>query len=136
MNSLASIDRAAFEFFAPASRDQCDRLQKRFPGFHLAEYLELLAQTNGLGEVFSDGSQRFVHNLLVVSVEDALQESGHHPVDTAVVIGRAGVDGIQFVLRPADTSVHAYYPIEAAFVKVADSLSDFLAKHSTGSIRL
>lgn len=136
MNPLASIDRTAFEFFAPASHDQCVRLQEQFPEFQLEEYLALLAQTNGLGEVFSDGSRRFVHNLLVVSAEDALQESRHHPPGTAVVVGRPGVDGIQFVLLPADASVHAYYPIEATFVKVADSLREFLVKCSTGSIRL
>lgn len=136
MNLTKALQNPAWQLFEPVTQEQSERLSTEFAQFELTEYLALLARSNGVGEVFSEGSHHFVHNMLILAVEEAIQESHNtHPAG-ALVVGRPGVDGIQYVLLPADAAVHAYYPIDNEFQKVADSLCDLLTRCSIGGIRL
>lgn len=128
--------RASFENFPAASAEACANLRKSFRSFALDQYVALLLQTNGLGEVFAEGDQRFVHNMLIVSLEEAIEESERAFRGGVLVIGRPGVDGILFVLKPTDPSVYAYYPVDSEFLKLAPSLEDFLLAYTLGTVRL
>lgn len=52
------------------------------------------------------------------------------------VFGRAGVDGIEFVLKPHDKAVYAYMPIDDEFVLLAPDFDSFIAAWRGGSIKL
>ncbi|MGZ5095610.1 MAG: hypothetical protein ACXWIP_29575 [Burkholderiales bacterium] len=124
------------ELFPPASTEQLSWLMQQYPGFLHSEYLALLGHTDGIGEVFEDGSQRFVHNMLLFSASEALEVSENEFGCAALAVGRTGVDGIVFVLQPSSPRIFAYLPIDEEFRPVASSLQDFLDKWSTGELRL
>ncbi|MEO0853270.1 MAG: hypothetical protein AAFY15_07170 [Cyanobacteria bacterium J06648_11] len=51
-----------------------------------------------------------------------------------LVIGYAGVGGIEFVLLPDDRSVYAYYPIEGELSHLAETFAGFLSGWKSGEI--
>lgn len=52
----------------------------------------------------------------------------------ALIIGRAGVDGILFCYRDGHPGIWAYYPIEGAWRRLAGSLAEFWSGWSSGRI--
>lgn len=50
------------------------------------------------------------------------------------VLGHAGVDGIEFVLRPDDNAVYAYLPIDDELVRLAPDFDSFITGWIDGSI--
>ena len=127
---------AGFETFPPASAGACAAAHDRFSNFRLDQYLELLLQTNGLGDVVEAGGKRHIHNMLMLPIEEAITESERECRDEAFVIGRPGVDGILFVLQPGRPDVYAYYPIESEFSLIAESVVEFLKAWTANAIRL
>lgn len=53
-----------------------------------------------------------------------------------LVVGRPGVDGIEFGYRRATAGVWAYYPIGREFVQVADTTRDLVERWKAGRIIL
>lgn len=136
LNLSQALRNPTWQLFEPVPQEICERLNAEFPQFELTEYLALLLQSNGVGEVLSEGARSFIHNMLILAAEDAIQESRTTHPASALVVGRPGVDGIQYVLLPADSAVHAYYPIDNEFLRVADSICDLLVRCSTVGVRL
>ncbi|PTT18903.1 hypothetical protein DBR12_13820 [Acidovorax sp. HMWF029] len=125
-----------FETFRPASAEECRTLVDAFPAIDLDDYVQLVLHSNGLGEVFDEGRDRFVHNMLILPVSKALDESGQLFSNRVFALGRPGIDGITFSLLPGNAAVFAHYPIDDEFVAVADSLSALLTGWASNSIRL
>lgn len=50
------------------------------------------------------------------------------------VLGQAGVDGIEFVLKPNDQAVYAYVPIDEELVRLAPDFDSFVTGWRDGSI--
>ncbi len=50
------------------------------------------------------------------------------------VLGHAGADGIDFVLKPDDDAVYAYYPIEDEVVRLAPDFDSFIKGWIGGTI--
>lgn len=136
MNDQLQQIRASFETFPAASAEACAGLRESFKSFALDQYVDLLLQTNGLGEVFAEGDQRFVHNMLLVPLEEAIEESERAFGGDVLVIGRPGVDGILFVFQPGDPSIYAYHRVDSEFLKLASSLEEFLRACTLGTVRL
>lgn len=124
------------ETFPPASVEECRKLVDAFPAIDLDDYVQLVLHSNGLGEVFDEGPDRFVHNMLILPVNKALDESGQLFSNRVFAVGRPSVDGITFTLMPGNAAVFAHYPIDDEFVVVADSLSALLTGWASNSIRL
>jgi hypothetical protein len=124
------------ERFAPAPPAQIDWLRQQYSGFFLSEYLALLQETNGLGQVFEEGEHRFVHNMLVLSAEEALEVSEAEFGCRALAVGRLGIDGVTFVLQASSPAVFAYIPIEEEFRQVASSLQELLDKCAANDLRV
>jgi hypothetical protein len=55
-------------------------------------------------------------------------------VSGGLVIGRPGVDGIQFCYREGLEEIWAFYPIEADWVRIAPTLEDFESGWKNGTI--
>lgn len=136
MQLLRALPSEKLEFFTPPPAATRDWISQQYVAFELSEYLQLLSETDGVGELFSEGGERFVHNMLILSAEEALAASQVEFDGKALVIGNAGVDGIRFVLQPARPEVFAYYPISEEFVAVADSVLEFLKRSVANEIRL
>lgn len=49
-------------------------------------------------------------------------------------LGRAGADGILFVMKREDPAVYAYYPIEDCLEPLAGSFSEFIRRWRSGRI--
>ena len=126
----------SFRSFPPAPTEACRRLTELFADFELAEYIEVLRNSNGLGEVVEAGGERFVHNMLVLPADEAIEESKRLFEGKSFVFGRSGIDGISFTLLPGDSAVFAYYPIDAEYVRISDSLTEFLEGWRANKIRL
>jgi hypothetical protein len=105
-------------------------------GFELGDYLQVLGESNGLGEVFAQGTECFVHNMLLILAEEALDVSEKEFGGKALAIGYAGVDGILFLLQPSRLEVFAYYPMDEEFKPLAGSLPEFLRKCAAGEVCL
>ena len=114
----------------------CEWICQQYSAFELGEYLQVLAETNGVGEVFTSENERFVHNMLLMPAEEALDVSEKVFGGKALVIGYAGVDGILFMLQPSNPDIFGYYPIDEEFRRLASSLSEFLRKFVAGEVRL
>ena len=99
---LREQSASTLRFFAPATDDEISGVVSRFPGFKLAAYTSVLAQSNGVGELFCEGQHSFIHNMLLFSAVDALDWSARAFADRFLVIGAPGVDGVFF--GPADLS--------------------------------
>jgi hypothetical protein len=136
MQILPGLRSEKLEFFPSAPLAQREWLSQQYSGFELSGYLQLLAETDGVGEVFAENGKRFVHNMLLLSCAEALETSQQEFEGKALVIGNAGVDGILFVLQPACSVVYAYYPISSEFTAVADSVAEFLEKWGANEVRL
>lgn len=52
------------------------------------------------------------------------------------VLGHAGVDGIEFVLKPDDKAVYAYMPIDDELVRLAPDFDSFITGWREGSIEV
>lgn len=50
------------------------------------------------------------------------------------VLGHAGADGIEFVLKPNDQAVYAYTPIDDEYVQLAPDFDSFMTGWRDGSI--
>ena len=135
MQFLCDLASNKLEFFPPASAAVREWISSQYAAFEVGEYLQVLAESNGLGEVFAEGSHRFVHNMLLISGEDALDVSEKEFGGKALVIGYAGVDGILYVLQPSLPEVFAYYPIYEEFRPLAGSVPEFLRKCAAGEVR-
>ncbi|MBT9518424.1 MAG: SMI1/KNR4 family protein [Methyloversatilis discipulorum] len=136
ISMLRKESEGKLEFFPPASSDKIHELTKRFHGFSLTEYIAFLHESNGVGELFSEGSLRFVRNMILFDLDEALHWSQAAYQDSHLVIGAPGVDGIFFVLDQKGQQVFAHMPIDNEFVKVADSVFDLLSKSLAGELRL
>lgn len=136
MQILQGVRSEKLDFFPPAELAQLEWLSQQYSGFELSEYLQLLAETDGIGEVFAEKGNRFVHNMLLLSCAEALEASQQEFEGRVLVIGNAGVDGIRFVLQPGRSAVYAYYPISSEFTAVAGSVSEFLKKWGSNEVRL
>jgi len=136
MQVLRDIASAKLEYFPAAPAALRDWISSQYAAFEVADYLQLLGESNGVGEVYCEGTQRFVHNMLLIPAEEALDVSEKKFGGKALVIGYAGVDGILFALQPSRPEVFAYYPIDEEFVPIANSLPEFLRKCAAGEVRL
>lgn len=136
MQVLRDIASNKLEFFPPAPVAVREWISSQYAAFELDDYLQVLGESNGLGEVFAEGTERFVHNMLLIPAEEALDASEKEFGGKALVIGYAGVDGILFVLQSSRLEVFAYYPIDEEFRPLAGSLPEFLRKCAAGEVRL
>jgi hypothetical protein len=139
MDFFANLRRQSdgrLEFFPSASADQIERLESLFPAFSLSDYIALLSKSNGIGEVFAEGSQRFVHNMLLFAVEDALHWSKSAFQNSYLAVGAPGVDGMFFVLSPGGPQVFVHKPIDNEFVQVASSVRELPLKWLAGELCL
>ena len=50
------------------------------------------------------------------------------------VLGHAGADGIDFVLKPDDEAVYAYYPVGNELVRLASNFDSFIKGWIDGTI--
>lgn len=123
---LKSMSAGRLQFYNPAPEEEIAELQSLFPRFDLAEYISFLRVSNGAGEVYSDGNQSFVHNMLVLHLDKALEASQSNDPDSFLVIGWPGTDGILFGLKPERPDVYAYMPIDNELVWKAKSVSDLV----------
>jgi len=130
------LEREHLAFFAPASAGQVQLLEDSFPNIGINEYIEIIRKSNGIGEVYADGSERFVHNTIICNADDAIDYSKEIFDNKCLVIGWPGTDGIKFVLKSKSIDVFAYYPIDDEFVKVSDTISDLLKKWLSNEIEL
>ena len=53
-----------------------------------------------------------------------------------LVIGRPGIDGIEFGYRAGHTGLWAYYPIDQAFVLLAPTVANLVAAFESGKLIL
>jgi hypothetical protein len=51
-----------------------------------------------------------------------------------LVIGRPGVDGIEFGYRRGQRGIWAYYPIERRYVAIAETTADLIDGYTSGRI--
>ncbi|MFN0252070.1 MAG: hypothetical protein ACKV2T_34660 [Kofleriaceae bacterium] len=51
-----------------------------------------------------------------------------------LVMGRPGVDGIEFGYRRGKTGIWAFYPMEDRFVRVATTTADLIDRYTSGRI--
>ncbi len=67
-----------------------------------------------------------------------LSEADRHVDESrnVYVLGHAGVDGIEFVLKPNDHAVYAYVPIGDEFVRLAPDFDSFITGWRRGSIEI
>ena len=114
------------QFFAPASAEEIDAVVSRFADFKLSTYTQILAQSNGVGELFCEGERRFVHNMLLFSVGEALEWSANAYGDKFLVVGAPGVDGVHYGLKKDSEAVLAHMPYDDSYVVVAGSALDLL----------
>jgi hypothetical protein len=133
---LTCLEREKFELFEPAPEGQVRLIEGSFSNIFINEYIELIRKSNGIGEVYADGSERFVHNTIICSAEDAIVYSKEIFSNKCLVVGWPGMDGIKFVLTSNLPSVFAYNPIDDEFVKVADNISALLDKWVSNEIEL
>ena len=56
------------------------------------------------------------------------------PKRGVLVIGHAGADGVDFVMKPEDESVFAYYSIDDRFEKLGADFETFIQGWLSGSI--
>jgi hypothetical protein len=136
MRPLRDLAPDELEFFAPASFEQREWIANAYCGFELAEYLSLLAETDGIGEMFSHQEHHFVHNMLIFNAAEAIKTSEDAFQGRCLAIGAPGVDGILFVLQPSCAKVFAYDPIDCDFTAVASSVYMLLEKWVAGDLRL
>ena len=68
----------------------------------------------------------------IVSAEKVLE----HPEIQFLVVGRPGVDGIEFGYRKGQHGIWAFYPISREFSLVAPNLDALLDGWRSGSIRI
>lgn len=123
---LREQSASTLRFFAPATDDEISGVNSRFPGFKLAAYTSVLAQSNGVGELFCEGQHSFIHNMLLFSAVDALDWSARAFADRFLVIGAPGVDGAFYVLKRDSEAVLAHMSYDHEFVFVANSAVDLL----------
>lgn len=64
---------------------------------------------------------------------DQLRESDD---GSKLYVGRAGVDGIEFVIRRGETGIWAWYPIEGELVEIADNIDEFFEGWTSGAIKV
>ena len=133
--ALKASAEERLEFFPPASPEQIDQLRKHYANFDLWEYIELLENSNGVGELFCEGQHHFVHNMLFFELAEALKESEQFR-SSFLAIGSPGVDGIRFGLVPTSPQIFAYQPIDQEFVPLARGLEDFIARWFTNDLHL
>lgn len=107
-----------------------------YPAFDLSEYLALLEESDGVGELFVEGSHRFVHNMLLFSAAEALEISNREFQGRYLVIGAPGVDGIRYVLRPSLPDVFAYSPLDENLSTIAPSVYGLLQKWAARELHL
>jgi hypothetical protein len=124
---LKARTKGRLAFFAPASAEQIQWLKNQYADFSLSAYVSLLQESNGIGELFTSGAEQFVHNMLLFSIEEALQLSGKFGPGF-LVVGGPGADGILYGLKPNDPQVFAYLPIDQEFLPVASSIPELPAK--------
>ena len=135
LSSLRSSMSGRLELFAPAPAETIQRLKLQFAGFLLSEYVELLEESNGVGELFSEAGSKFVHNMLLFGVEDAISHSQTFGPGF-LVVGAPGVDGVLYGLKPNGVQVFAYLPIDQEYVEVANSAQDLVVKWLANEVHL
>lgn len=136
MQSVRQLASDRLEFFPPAAKDIRSKIAATFSAFDLSEYLALLEESDGVGELFVDGADRFVHNMLLFSAEEALAVSDREFQGQYLVIGAPGVDGIRYVLQPSRPEVFAYGAFDEDLSKVASSVYGLLQRWEANELRL
>jgi hypothetical protein len=125
--ALKASSGGRLEFFEPAAAENIEQLRQLYPDFELHEYIELLEHSNGVGELFCEGKHRFVHNMLLFELTEAIRDAGAFG-PSFLAIGAPGVDGIRYGLKPRSPQVFAYLPIDQEFVRMAAGVQEFIAK--------
>jgi hypothetical protein len=136
MGSLRALAGEKTELYPPASAEIRDWLSRQYAAFDLSEYLQILAESNGIGELFVEGAERFVHNMLLMPAEEALEISQTEFGGSVLVVGNAGVDGIRYVLQPGTQAVYAFYPIDEEYKYIASSVGEFLRMYTAKKVHL
>jgi len=80
----------------------------------------------GAGGYFDENSQ---HQYVLPRTDRFVDESR-----SLFVFGYAGADGIEFVLKPGESAVYAYMPIDGESVMLAPDFETFMAGWIDGSI--
>ena len=82
---------------------------------------------------FSEGRRdQSVGSAYIYRAEDARQSSDNE----RLYIGRAGVDGVEFVYRRGSPGIWAYYPLEGDTEWKADDIDSFEQAWRAGSINV
>ena len=101
------------------------KIPERFSDYRCADYFASERFTRG---VWSEFEQLW----LVVSSDEVVE----HPEREFLVVGRPGVDGIEFGYRRGHDGIWAHYPIEDDFTFVAPSVSALVEGWLGGSIKV
>lgn len=100
-------------------------IPEHFRDYKCSEYFGSEQFTRG---VWSDSEQL---RLIV-----AADEVAERPDLEFLVVGRPGVDGIEFGYRKNHDGIWAYYPISREFSKVASSVNDLVEGWFAGRIKV
>ena len=98
-----------------------NRVPDQFSAFQCAEYFER----------YREGRYDSVSQLWFIAPLDEIYTDPDHG---ALVIGRPGVDGLDFCYRRSLKGIWAFYPIEERWVLVAESLRELEQGWLDGSI--
>ena len=135
LSVLRAMSTGRLEFFDPASLGQVEALRDKYQHHCLQELVAFLEHSNGLGELFEEAGQKFVHNMLLFEVEQVFVQSEKFGPDF-LVVGSPGVDGILFGLKPGNAHVLAYMPIDNEYVGVANSVLELPERYLRNELRL
>lgn len=100
-------------------------IPERFSDYRCADYFASERFARG---VWSESEQMW----LVVSADDVVEDSKRE----FLVVGRPGVDGIEFGYRRGHDGIWAHYPIGNDFTLVAPSVSALVEGWLGGSIKV
>jgi len=98
-------------------------IPERFTGYGCSDYFASEKFTRG---VWSDSEQMW----LIVAADEVVEQ----PEREFLVVGRPGVDGIEFGYRRGHDGIWAHYPIDRDFRLVAPSVSALVEGWLNGSI--
>ena len=101
------------------------KIPERFSDYRCSDYFASEQFTRG---VWSECEQLW----LVVSADEVVED----PEREFLVVGRPGVDGIEFGYRRGHDGIWAHYPIGADFTLVAPSIGALVEGWLGGSIKV
>jgi hypothetical protein len=98
-----------------------DLIPQEFDRFDCLEYF----RDFGAGRYDADAQLWFILPVAQVQV---------HGEDDALIVGRPGVDGIEFCYRFGHSGVWAFYPIEREWRAVSSTLRDLESRWNDGAL--